>query len=748
MMPASSVPGRRLGRALLLCLAAAPAALAIGEARAQGEEAHAQEQQDIVVTAPSQRGTAGGPIAPELSIDAGAISAMGASTLADVIAQLSAQTGGTQTRAGSSTIVLLNGRRISSTNEIAKLPPEAVARVEILPEEAAIRFGYPAYQKVVNVVLLPSFASVTGELEDRLTQATTRNDFNTEANIVRIAGDNRVTLDLQYQVGDDLTEARRGIVGAAPRRTLVPLTHQFTANGVFARALDDGLGFTANALYDRLTSRAMLGPMSSDPARGLERTTTTDTGHLGGVLNGALGSWKWSATANLDHVASVVRTEADGASPARSSSGIDDLLALDAVANGALFAVPAGQAALSVRAGASGERLLARDEDGINRQLTRRVVGGQFALDLPLLPKQSAIGALSAGANVAFHDYSDTSAPIDRGWTLTWAPRPMLGLLVAGSREAALPTIRQLGTPLTATPDIRFYDYGTGRSVIAARLDGGDPALCHDVRTLFKIEATFRPSKAWSLIATYTDATTRDAILAFPGISPAFEAAFPRRIQRDATGAITTVDMRPLNIAGETRRDLRFGINFSRSWAGSGGVKLPGGGSFGGGHSFGTSGTTLQFAVYDTWHLSDRVVLAPGQTPLDLVGGNQLGEGLRVGRHALDAQLSATHHGFGLRANATWRGNEDVAPGMPGALGFDEPVTVNLRLFFFPAQQTRLRRAMPWLEGVRFLLAIDNLLDQATNVRDRFGTVPLAYQRGYLDPLGRSFRFSIRKTLE
>ena len=55
---------------------------------------------------------------------------------------------------------------------------------------------------------------------------------------------------------------------------------------------------------------------------------------------------------------------------------------------------------------------------------------------------------------------------------------------------------------------------------------------------------------------------------------------------------------------------------------------------------------------------------------------------------------------------------------------------------------------MPWLEGVRFLLAIDNLLDQATNVRDRFGTVPLAYQRGYLDPLGRSFRFSIRKTLE
>lgn len=73
-------------------------------------------------------------------------------------------------------------------------------------------------------------------------------------------------------------------------------------------------------------------------------------------------------------------------------------------------------------------------------------------------------------------------------------------------------------------------------------------------------------------------------------------------------------------------------------------------------------------------------------------------------------------------------------------------MTLNLRLFFFPDRQEGLRRSHPWIEGVRFLLAIDNLLDRAPEVRDRSGSVPLAYQRGYLDPLGRSFRFSIRKT--
>ena len=507
---------------------------------------------------------------------------MGSSTLADVIAQLAPQTGGTQGRPGGGSVVLLNGRRISSIGEVRNLPPEAVARVEVLPEEAAIRFGYAAHQKVINVVLLPSFASETGELEDRVTEATARNDFNTEMNLVRIAGDNRITANLQYQIGDDVTEAQRGIAGATPLRTLVPLTRQFTIDGVYARALDDGMGVTGNASYDHLNSRALLGAMQSDPSRALARVTTTDTGHAAGVLNGTLAGWTWSLTSNGDHVATTIRTGADGAMPARSSRGVDDLLALDAVASGALFRMPAGKANLSVQAGASGERLSARDEDGLARGLTRRMFNGQLALDLPLLSDRSPVGEVSAGINMALHDYSDASAPLDRGWTVSWTPREPLSLLIAGSREAALPTIRQLGDPITATPDVRFYDYGTAQTVTATRLDGGDPTLRHDVRSLFKLEATLKPNKRWSMIATYTDATTRDAILMFPGISSALESAFPDRVRRDGTGAITSVDARPLNIAREVRQDLRFGINFSKSWSGAAGPKLPGGGSFGG----------------------------------------------------------------------------------------------------------------------------------------------------------------------
>jgi hypothetical protein len=52
---------------------------------------------------------------------------------------------------------------------VRNLPPEAIERVDILPEEAALRLGYPARSKPVNIVLKPYYASVMVELEDRLT---------------------------------------------------------------------------------------------------------------------------------------------------------------------------------------------------------------------------------------------------------------------------------------------------------------------------------------------------------------------------------------------------------------------------------------------------------------------------------------------------------------------------------------------------------------------------------------------------
>ena len=68
---------------------------------------------------------------------------------------------------GGRPIVLLNGLRISGFREIRDLPPEAIERMEILPEEVALKYGYAADQRVVNIVLRRRFNSTNVELRGR-----------------------------------------------------------------------------------------------------------------------------------------------------------------------------------------------------------------------------------------------------------------------------------------------------------------------------------------------------------------------------------------------------------------------------------------------------------------------------------------------------------------------------------------------------------------------------------------------------
>jgi hypothetical protein len=81
----------------------------------------------------------------------------------ELLEQLAPQTR-TERGRGGAPVILLNGRRISGFNEIRDLPSEAILRVDILPEEAALKYGFTASQRVVNFVLRPQFRATTAEL--------------------------------------------------------------------------------------------------------------------------------------------------------------------------------------------------------------------------------------------------------------------------------------------------------------------------------------------------------------------------------------------------------------------------------------------------------------------------------------------------------------------------------------------------------------------------------------------------------
>ncbi|MDH7975648.1 TonB-dependent receptor, partial [Sphingomonas sp. AR_OL41] len=154
-------------------------------------------------------GSVTGDITPEQVLNPADIRSYGVSSLTDLLTELAPQT--RSGRGNGAPVVLLNGRRISSFAEIRDLPTEAIARIDILPEEVALKYGYSADQRVVNVVLRRRFRAVTLEAADTLATDGGRNTALGHVDGLKIAGDTRLNLDLNYTASDPLFENERNL---------------------------------------------------------------------------------------------------------------------------------------------------------------------------------------------------------------------------------------------------------------------------------------------------------------------------------------------------------------------------------------------------------------------------------------------------------------------------------------------------------------------------------------------------------
>ena len=198
---------------LPLLTGAAPGALIAQEVdqRTAPPQDDADEGDEIIVTGQPERGAVIGDIEPEQKLSSADVRALGVTSIAELITELEPQTNGTP-------IILLNGKRISSFAEIRDIPSEAVARVDILPEQVALSYGYAPTQKVVNVVLRQRFRSEKAEVQLGTTTEGGRDNGEVEAGLLRIRGDNRFSLDLEYSRAGRLLESERDIITTPARR--------------------------------------------------------------------------------------------------------------------------------------------------------------------------------------------------------------------------------------------------------------------------------------------------------------------------------------------------------------------------------------------------------------------------------------------------------------------------------------------------------------------------------------------------
>jgi uncharacterized membrane protein YgcG len=538
------------------------------------------EDAAIVVTGQRPRGSVDSDVPPEIVLNRRDIRATGAGTVAELLDAIAPQTrSGRGREGGGRPVVLLNGQRISGFGEVRDLPPEAIERVDILPEEVALRYGYRADQRVVNIVVRRRFDATTAELEGGLATAGGRGSYGLDLNHLKIDPAGRYSLDVEYQHADPLFESERDIVQAANApadagdfRTLLAETDQLTLGGTINRNVLGNVSATANGRLEMNWNTRFLG---QDPValRGLTRESEGRTAHLGIILNGNVRPWRWSLTGNYDNVLSTNRTDTGIGNAPDTARSVSSVGSAELVTSGPLFDLPAGDVSATVRAGFD-TRDFSSDtvRGGVaqSRDLARDRGSVQASIDLPIASRRRAVltglGNLSANFNAEIEQFSDFGTLTTLGGGINWSPITALNFGATYTDEEGAPSMQQLGDPVLATPGVRVFDLVRGETVDITRIEGGNPALLADNRRVLTLRMTARPFSDTDLtiLANYTNSRTDNPIASFPTATPEIEAAFPDRFVRDDSGRLQRIDARPVNFARSSRSEIRWGINYAQ----------------------------------------------------------------------------------------------------------------------------------------------------------------------------------------
>jgi hypothetical protein len=625
--------GRRLALTLLLPASAAPipvlaqqpVAAASTAAQSVDDLPDEEEGQEIVVQGQKPRGSVVGDIPPENTLDSRDIRATGATSISELLDAVASQTGSARGRSGGRPILLLNGQRISGFRELRDLPPEAIERMEILPEEVALKYGYAADQRVVNIVLRRRFNSTSTELRGR--GATDGGYVAGQGDATRLIITNgaRTSFNFHAEGNSPLYEKERDIllqpvapdtdaVDPRPFRTLVGSHNDLRLSGTHNRTIFGDVSATINAEAERDSGKSHFGVptgtlddggteiLRAFPDLGpLTRTSTTEAFRVGSALNWQEGKWRLSSTGNAEFTHSTSRTDRGpdlaeiqdrldagdptldplgdlgplGSLPRDRSRSNRYNLALDGTATGPLFALPAGDATATFRIGAAATGIdSAATSRGIASEsdLDRGAFEASANFDLPITKRSAAIGRLTANANAGFTRLSDFGTLTSLGAGLSWAPAPKLNLTASWTREEGAPSLQQLGDPRVETPGVSFFDFRTGQTVLLTTITGGNGGLRADTRNVFKLGGNWQPFEKTDLRlrAEYVHQSIDHPQGSFPAASEALEAAFPGRFFREpctpepCTGQLLSVDLRPVNFQSSRRDTFRWGFDFAK----------------------------------------------------------------------------------------------------------------------------------------------------------------------------------------
>lgn len=550
----------------------------------------AEEVEEVVVTGTHIRGVA--PDSSPLSVyDRQAIERSGAATVDQLVRKIPQNFGlvggdtifnnGSNTTASGngiratsinlrglgaeSTLVLLNGRRVSPSGsqgalvDVSMIPLSAIERVEVLTDGASAIYGADAVAGVVNF-------STRHDIEGAETSVRYGESTDGGAQVLTASqllgghwdsGDGFVV----YEHEDSAklqTSQRSYIPDQGGEFDILPHQRRNSILTSLSQELATNIGFHGNAFFNNRTYAQETILLASTIVA--EEGEAENYGALAGLTFDLPSNWRGDFSANYGRTNERREPAVDGQpDPAVRSNA--DILAVEASADGAVFALPAGTARLAIGASAREEQF--DDDQG---QLSRKVWSAYGELFVPLLG--SSRDQLQRGHRLElslaarFDDYADIGSSTNPKVGVLWSPLDSLKLRGTYATSFRVPPLAQLRSPAAysvwALPDPNASD---GITVTLLPDDVSNPALKPEQSDSFTFGFDWSPMEALKVSATYFDIDFSDRIARATGAD--FDSLLAVYSRADVLGPFIHRDPDPAEVNSifgtKTITDFTFG---------------------------------------------------------------------------------------------------------------------------------------------------------------------------------------------
>lgn len=424
------------------------------------------------------------------------------------------------------TLTLLNGNRFaySGTNsviDVSAIPVAAVERIEIVTDGASAIYGADAVAGVVNILLRKGYEGFTTNA--RIGGSTDGGNFQQQFSVLGGTKWSTGGIIATYDYFDNSAiraSDRTFSSSSNPASTFYPdlKRHSVLLSG--HQEFAPGVRIKTDLIYKRGDMTSVRGLFVDRPieARGTRVVNEFETFGIAPTLEVKIGGdWNTRLTGfyGTDGTYGVTDNFTNGVAAKLIRIFDNRNIAIEAGAEGPLFALPAGDVRLAVGGGWRHNRIHG-EFSGRNITPTRENKFAYGELFVPLTsPDQNLdfVHRASFTGALRWEDYSDSGSIVTPKLGLVFSPVPEFSLGVSWGRSFKMPTLIQQYTGYSASlVPVTGYGAQFPADSTFVYIGGPNPEVGPERSENMTLSATFRPSSRLEIVTSLFHIDYRDRV--------------------------------------------------------------------------------------------------------------------------------------------------------------------------------------------------------------------------------------------